>query len=1314
LAKLNVQRAREALQSFDFQRLFVAELGWTQARDQTPRRWSVKEKEYQGREIAHLGSVAVLELTAEDGVVPEAKVRLAVHREMAKAYHEHVLIFVDRDRTQSVLSWGKREGSKLDPRSHSFFKEQPGDLFLSKLSALVVEVADLSVRGDTAVAAVASRLREALDVERVTKRFYKEFQEQHELFLKRIEGIESERDRRWYASVLLNRLMFVYFLQKKEFLDGRDQSYLRRKLEASQQAGPDLYYPRFLKLLFFEGFARPAAERSPEARHLLGEICYLDGGLFLEHRIETDHPDLQIPDAAFVSILDLFERYSWNLNDTPGGKDDEINPDVLGYIFEKYINQKEFGAYYTRPEITRYLCEKTIYALILDRVNAGAGPGDRRFESIEELLLRLDARLCRKLFKEILPSLSILDPACGSGAFLVAALKTLLDVYSAVVGRIKFVNDRGLGEDLKRAEAEHPSLQYWVKKRIVTDNLFGVDVMEEATEIAKLRLFLTLVASATSVEELEPLPNIDFNIMAGNSLIGLLHVEDEDFERRQGGGQMNLLRPTFRQVLDKKNDLIKEYRDFSGTMERLGGLRNDIEQEKREAGEILNDILLAEFQGIRFEEATWDRKKNEPSKPVKRPVSFKDVSDLRPLHWGYEFDEVLGKQGGFDVILTNPPWEVFKPQAKEFFAEYSDIVTKNIMTIKDFEKEQSKLLKNREVREAWLEYLSRFPHVSLYYRTSPQYSNQISMVDGKKAGTDINLYKLFLERCFRLLKTGGRCGILVPTSIYSDLGSKGLREMLFSQAQVDVLFGLSNEKFLFEGVDHRFKICLLVFERGGATESFTAAFRINPREAISVERLDWFLSAPSEHLTLTWDLVRKLSPGSFSVLELKNKVDSSVVVKLSKLPLLGKEAVGEWSLRLIREFDMTNDSHLFKTSPDSKRLPLYEGKMIHQFMATWGAPKYWLDEADARLALLGREADTGQELDYERYRLGFRDIARSTDERTMIIAMLPRRVFCNHKLPTAVVRDSDGRLDLRSSLFLCAVLNSFVADYLFRQRVSANLTFFIVYQIPVPKPNAESQALRLIVDHAARLTCVSAEFADLWQDVMGTPWSEKAAATDPAERARLRAELDGLVAHLYGLTEEEFAYILTTFPVVSQDVKDAALAAYRALAPRPGDPQILALIGQGESAELEFKSTVRWDLREGKKNTDLEGVIRLTVAGFLNAHGGTLLIGVADDGSIIGLQHDYKTFKKTSRDGFELFLTELLLGAMGKDIATSIRTTFHEVDDKDVCRMTVAKGPRPVFLKEGNDEVFYLRAGNSTRRLSTREAVDYCKARWPG
>ncbi|MFM6133431.1 MAG: Eco57I restriction-modification methylase domain-containing protein, partial [Sphaerospermopsis kisseleviana] len=147
---------------------------------------------------------------------------------------------------------------------------------------------------------------------------------------------------------------------------------------------------------------------------------------------------------------------------------------------------------------------------------------------------------------------------------------------------------------------------------------------------------------------------------------------------------------------------------------------------------------------------------------------------LKPFHWGYHFDQIIAK-GGFDIILGNPPWEIFKPQAKEFFAEYSDIVTKNKMDIKTFEKQQKQLLENPEIATAWLEYQSQYPHVSLYYRSAEQYVNQISVVDGKKQGTDINLYKLFVEQCVNLLSENGECGLVIPSGIYTDLGTKQLR-----------------------------------------------------------------------------------------------------------------------------------------------------------------------------------------------------------------------------------------------------------------------------------------------------------------------------------------------------------------------------------------------------------------------------------------------------------------------------------------------------------------------------------------------------------
>ena len=724
-------------------------------------------------------------------------------------------------------------------------------------------------------------------------------------------------------------------------------------------------------------------------------------------------------------------------------------------------------------------------------------------------------------------------------------MKTLINIYAAVIGKIKFLGDRSLAHWLAGIERDHPSIGYFIKKTIITDNLYGVDLMEEATEIAKLRLFLALVASAQSVDQLEPLPNIDFNILAGNSLIGLMRVESEEFDQHCQQG--NLYRKSYAQILEEKNRLINQYRHASEYAEDLTVLRDNIQEKKREAYATLNEILVEEFQkhGIKYEQAAWDTAKNKEGKPIKRPLKMEDIEALHPFHWGYEFDEILHKRGGFDAIITNPPWEIFKPNSKEFFEDHSDLVTKKKMTIHEFEKEQAKLLKDAEVRNAWLIYLSNFPHQSAWFRSAPQYKNQISVVNGKKAGTDINLYKLFTEQCFNLLHSGGRCGIVCSGGITSDLGAKQLREVLFSQATVDTLFGLANERFLFEGVDHRQKFCILVFEKGGSTDSFVAAFRMNPREAVSPDDLDRFLH-DDEHVLLNVPLLRRLSPDSLSVIEFRNKMDAEIAEKMLRHPLMGVQMDDTWNVRLTAEFHMTNDSHLFKTTPGKGRLPLYEGKMIHQFNHRWDEPfRYWISEADGRSGILGKRKDIGQILDYQTYRAGFRKIARTTDIRTLIAAMLPMNCFCSENFQT-VLRCHDSVLnppDDATCLYLVSLWNSFVLDYAIRFRVGANVNFFYVYQLPAPRLTPDDLFFTRIVERAARLTCTTSEFDNLAKGV-GLK-SHKAGVTDATERGKLRAELDGLIAHLYGLTEAEFAHVLTTFPLVPEPVKIAAQNAYR-------------------------------------------------------------------------------------------------------------------------------------------------------------------------
>jgi hypothetical protein len=1175
--KLHIERLRDCLQSFDFKRLFIEELGWSHIKGAKSIPVTVKASTWQATPIAELSGVVAFMVVG----LPQRPARLAIHKALSQHTHENLILFVDSEKsahaTQSLWLWVKREGSKRFPREHLYVKGQPGDLFISKISGIVVDINELDEHGHFPLAQLVDRMKSALDVERVTQKFFKEYDAQRLLFVELIQGIPAERERRWYASVLMNRLMFVWFLQRKHFLDGGNTNYLTDKLDESQSLCKDSFYTGFLQALFFEGFAKPTDQRTDEAKRLIGDIRYLNGGLFIPHRLEREYgPAIRVPDAAFKNLFRLFAAYSWNLNDTPGGLDNEINPDVLGYIFEKYINQKAFGAYYTRPEITEYLCERTIHRLILARINT-ENPFDlpivsaRKFQSVADLLMQLDASLCRELLTQVLPDLKLLDPSCGSGAFLVAAMKTLINIYSAVIGRIKFLNDKRLTATLKKWEAEHKSLAYFIKRTIITDNLFGVDIMEEATEIAKLRLFLALVASAQTVEQLEPLPNIDFNIVAGNSLVGLLRVDAHEYESK-AGAQGDLFRKSYRHVLDEKNRKIDLYRHTAAWTSGLdiSSLKAEIESHKTEAQATLNELLLSEWHraGIKFEEATWDSAKGKEGKPKRRNLAIVDIEALQPFHWGFEFDEILNKRGGFDAIITNPPWEIFKPNAKEFFQEHSELVSKNKMTIKEFEKEQAKLLKKPEIRAAWLEYLSRFPYVSAWYRAAPQFKSQSAIVNGKKTGSDINLYKLFTEQCANLLREGGDCGIVIPSGIYTDLGAKGLRDLLFDHNKVTGLFCFENRKEIFEGVDSRFKFVVLTFEKGGKTVRFPAAFMRHDTAELA--------GFPGEiGLPLSVELIRRLSPDSHSVMEFKSATDIRIAEKMLRFPLLGEKVEDSWNMRLTREFDMTNDSHLFKTEPGAGRMPLFEGKMIWHFECQLAKPRYWIEikEADsvlrgARIRSLRQQfkklgiqdeatlASLIQEdqvpLDCQRYRFGFRDIAASTNERAMICAVLPPQHFAGNTLNLLQPYDFDVEvtgwtyrpsLDATEQLFLVACFDSFVVDWLLRQKITSHLNMFYVYQVPVPRLGKMDLKVTPIAGRAARLICTTPDFDDFAKEAgLG---SHKQGATDPAERARLRVELDGLIAHLYGLTEAEFAHVLSTFPLVPEPVKIAALNAYR-------------------------------------------------------------------------------------------------------------------------------------------------------------------------
>jgi hypothetical protein len=588
-------------------------------------------------------------------------------------------------------------------------------------------------------------------------------------------------------------------------------------------------------------------------------------------------------------------------------------------------------------------------------------------------------------------------------------------------------------------------------------------------------------------------------------------------------------------------------------------------------------------------------------------------------------------------------------------------------------------------------------------------------VNGKKVGSDTNFYKLFVEQAYNLLHDGGRCGIITPGGIYADLGAKRLREMLLLEGKVDSLFGLTNERYIFDAVHHAQKFCILVFEKSGVTESFRAAFRINTREAVARDKLDEFLNSGKADVRLTTDLIRRLSPDSLSIMEFQSEMDVRIAKKMLQFPLLGEQLPGTWNVRLAAEFHMTNDSGLFRQEKGRNRIPLMEGKMIQQFDSAFSSPRYWVAEKEGRKAILGGRHDSRQLLDYQGYRLAFRDVASNTNERTMIATVVSPG-FLGNTLPAVSPRSDDAAALISDSqqVFLCAVLNSFALDWLVRAKVTSHLNFFAVYQLPIPRLTERDAQFEPIVDRAARLLCTSVEF-DALAGQLGLS-SHEGGETDPVGPARLRAELDGIIANLYGLTEEEFAYILTTFPVVPQQIKDAALAAFKEFAPKSIDQQIAALIAAGESATVEFKSSVRWDMDENRLNEPLKYSVIKTVAAFLNSNGGTLLIGVNDKRKVVGLKGDYNQFKKAdSRDAFENWLTTQLIGQFGKPASRLYSVSFHDVEGQDVCRIEVQPSPDPVFVDEkgGKPELLYIRTGNASRALDAREIIEYSRHRWP-
>lgn len=803
--------------------------------------------------------------------------------------------------------------------------------------------------------------------------------------------------------------------------------------------------------------------------------------------------------------------------------------DILGNTYEQYLGKalvlddddtistrdnletrKKQGSYYTPQVIVRYIVDNSLGRYLYGTDNGKPDGAPLEGET-------------RKTSQDI-QDLRVLDSACGSGSFLIYAYEVLRDFYESEIQRLDAAYKAGITEIAEKMGTDTMALEIAVKaydiekarithypRIILEEHLYGVDLDPQAAEIAVVNLMMRGMEKQSTVKRLPLILNQ--NVKVGNALIGA--------------------RPDDPRLPDHQDALA-----------RIRRLRADLKATPNTdpAHDTILDDLNAALTDIR---QTLDADYAE---------HFDDLERVRTFHWAVEFPEAFVDEtgvplenAGFQVIIGNPPWEIVKPDLREFYAQFDEDIESRLSRKKAEARIDELNAEDPTLAPQWDDQKAHIEAQAAYYRASSDYTRQ--------GRGDTATHKLFVERVYGLLRSQGRLGYVVPSGIYTDLGTKDLREMFLDEGAIDYIFSFSNERWFFEGVHHSFKFVLIGVQKDVKNDGFWATFRFNPRVAVAPENFPAFVADEENLVYVKSKSIEQFSPDSLSLMEFQSQLDYDAVTQIySEFPLMGEEIENLWSIKFGREFDMTNDRDVFSTS--TQPIVLYEGKMIHQYNAEYSEPRYWVKPSDAEIRYSRRRSSFPKH--YLEPRFAFRAIARTTDERTLITTIIPGETICGHSMYTI----SGSELEYSKQLQLMSVMNSLVLDYIIRQKIATNVSLFHLYQSPMPRLTAGNPYFDALVQRAAQLTCTRSEFADLWREVVGSAWVDPAtiAANDddsalrpvvnPAARQILRDEIDALVAHLYGLSRAEFAHILGTFPLVFPDdadgqaKKEALLAQY--------------------------------------------------------------------------------------------------------------------------------------------------------------------------
>ncbi|NOK33188.1 hypothetical protein HMI49_08285 [Corallococcus exercitus] len=700
------------------------------------------------------------------------------------------------------------------------------------------------------------------------------------------------------------------------------------------------------------------------------------------------------------------------------------------------------------------------------------------------------------------------------------------------------------------------------RRLVAVHCLYGVDKNPLAVELAKVSLWLESYAEGL------PLTFLDHRLVCGDSVLA------PDFDRLlttpgKGAQVSQLLRPNVVGSLQAAfNRALAHVHELEAS---VGKDVADVVQKQQAKARL--DAALQPFRvlaqawaggamlGAQSDDAGYEAlvgavaEGRDVATALAAQPALERMLELGRSAFPYEleFPEVFFPSGktderrGFDAVVGNPPWDRIQPAAKEFFASY-DLRILDAPTKRERKLIEQRLLSDAEVRAAYDRYVAGVAAIkSVIARRFVRVGRKAG---GKLSGTRLDIWQVFAERSVELLRRNGRIGVLLPSSFHANESATGIRELYLMENVLKCCFSFENVRKLFE-IDSRLKFAAVVVEKAERpTREFECAFYLRD--------LDW-LSNEEPPLKYSLAFVRSTGGEHLSFLELRSPKDTEVARQC-----FGKfGAVGAWLLehhvRLGEEMNMTHDSHLFTpathvdTGEDSRDpvrharlvaqgyLPLHEGKTFHQFDDRWEEPPRYI---------IAREkvVDTPAWLARARfYRLAFRDIARSTDERTGIFCLLPPGFLFGNKAPSE--RTPQKRPN-SAALVLLATVNTFSFDFSLRTKVAATVNLFILKGCPIPE--LAPVANQFLSHGALRLSCNHDGYLALWREQVGNAWREKGTATivfpavsDQDDRWAIRAAIDSIVAHGYGLSRDQYEHVLASFPHTSYaSGPEKYLAAY--------------------------------------------------------------------------------------------------------------------------------------------------------------------------